>query len=783
MKMAKEEAAEKKKRSEKDETFVEEEQEEKAAERGGGGGGGKTVVVGVRMDSQSRELLTWALVKAAASGDLVVALHVLSSSGGGSAAAAKDPGGQPVAVLSVAKELDAMLAVYEGFCNLKQIDLKLKICKGSSIRKVLVKEAKAFAASLLILGVTKNSRAIGSSWVSIAKHCAKKLPNDCSVVALSDGKIVFQREAADNNRSQKKSSNDPTEVDENNDLFCLFPIVGPKKLNDTASDPSFPPEAELNGCIISHAANGLSASNGSPRSNCSICAPESDPSSLNELKEEESLDLVPVEKTEAPTSSTALTVVKDLPEARPGWPSLRRLVLTNRKSLYSEKHKASVVQWAKWLPSRYSSVHPDRKSKKSEGNTTLNLDQESGAIVPVGADLPPTPFLPSDAEGRLPEELESFRKKFSSVCRLFSYEELEQATSNFLHENLIGKGGSSSVYKGCLSDGKELAVKILKPSEDAVKDFVSEIEIITTLHHKNIIALLGFCFQNNSLMLVYDYLSRGSLEEILHGEEVNKHVLGWAERYKVAIGVAEALDYLHGGGTTEPVIHRDVKSSNILLSDDFEPQLSDFGLAKWASASSQLICSDVAGTFGYLAPEYILYGKVNEKVDVYAFGVVLLELLSGRKPISSGCPKGQESLLMWAKPILQDGDTKQLIDPGLKNEFSSDQVERMILAASLCARRLHHARPHITLVLKLLQGDNDTVEWARSEVNARADMLDDEMPNQESDIQSHLNLALLDVKDDLNSISSTDHTSDSLTSSASAENYLQWRCSHSSSFD
>ncbi|CAL9774711.1 unnamed protein product [Musa acuminata subsp. burmannicoides] len=752
MKMAKEEAAEKKKRSEKDETFVEDEQEEKAAERGGGGG--KTVVVGVRMDSQSRELLTWALVKAAASGDLVVALHVLSSSGGGSAAAAKDPGGQPVAVFSVAKELDAMLAVYEGFCNLKQIDLKLKICKGSSIRKVLVREAKAFASSLLILGVTKNSRAIGSSWVSIAKHCAKKLPNDCSVVALSDGKIVFQREAA-----------------------------GPKKLNDTASDPSFPPEAELNGCIISQAANGLSAGNGSPRSNCSICAPESDPSSLNELKEEESLDLVPVEKTEAPTSSAALTVVKDLPGARPGWPSLRRLVLTNRKSLYSEKHKASVVQWAKWLPSRYSSVHPDRKSKKSEGNTTLNLDQESGAMVPVGADLPPTPFLLSDAEGRLPEELESFRKKFSSVCRLFSYEELEQATSNFLHENLIGKGGSSSVYKGCLSDGKELAVKILKPSEDAVKDFVSEIEIITTLHHKNIIALLGFCFQNNSLMLVYDYLSRGSLEEILHGEEVNKHVLGWAERYKVAIGVAEALDYLHGGGTTEPVIHRDVKSSNILLSDDFEPQLSDFGLAKWASASSQLICSDVAGTFGYLAPEYILYGKVNEKVDVYAFGVVLLELLSGRKPISSGCPKGQESLLMWAKPILQDGDTKQLIDPGLKNEFSSDQVERMILAASLCARRLHHARPHITLVLKLLQGDDDTVEWARSEVNARADMLDDEMPNQESDIQSHLNLALLDVKDDLNSISCTDHTSDSLTSSASAENYLQWRCSRSSSFD
>ncbi|RWW31521.1 hypothetical protein BHE74_00056303, partial [Ensete ventricosum] len=355
--------------------------------------------------------------------------------------------------------------------------------------------------------------------------------------------------------------------------------------------------------------------------------------------------------------------------------------------------------------------------------------------------------------------------------------------------NLIGNGGSSSVYKGHLSDGKELAVKILKPSEVAVKEFVSEIEIITTLHHKHIIPLLGFCMENNSLMLVYEYVSQGNLEEILHvidmlGEEENKHFLSWPERYKVAIGVAEALDYLHGGGSIRPVIHRDVKSSNILLSDNFEPQLSDFGLAKWASATTlQPICSDVAGTFGYLAPEYILYGKVNEKIDIYAFGVVLLELLSGRKPISSGCPKGQESLVMWAKPILQDGDVKQLIDPALKNDFNSDQAERMILAASLCVRRLHRARPSMSIVLKLLQGDDDTVKWARSEVTSRADVLDDEMPNLESDIRSHLNLALLDVEDDSISVSSTDHTVDSLTVSTSVENYLQWRWSRSSSFD
>lgn len=139
-------------------------------------------------------------------------------------------------------------------------------------------------------------------------------------------------------------------------------------------------------------------------------------------------------------------------------------------------------------------------------------------------------------------------------------------------ENLIGKGGSSRVYKGFLPDGKELAVKILKQSEDVINEFVLEIEIITTLNHKNIISLLGFCFDDNNLLLVYDFLSRGSLEENLHGNKKSKIGFGWSERYKVALGVAEALDYLHKG-SAQTVIHRDVKSSNILLSEDFEPQV------------------------------------------------------------------------------------------------------------------------------------------------------------------------------------------------------------------
>uniref|UniRef100_A0A5B7BQY2 Putative L-type lectin-domain containing receptor kinase II.1 n=1 Tax=Davidia involucrata TaxID=16924 RepID=A0A5B7BQY2_DAVIN len=343
--------------------------------------------------------------------------------------------------------------------------------------------------------------------------------------------------------------------------------------------------------------------------------------------------------------------------------------------------------------------------------------------------------------------------------------------------NLIGKGGSSQVYQGCLPDGKELAVKILKPSEDVLKEFVLEIEIITALHHKNIISLFGFCFEDNNLLLVYDFLSRGSLEENLHGSKKNPLEFGWTDRYKVAVGVAEALDYLHNR-CAKPVIHRDVKSSNILLSDDFEPQLSDFGLAKWASTTtSHITCTDVAGTFGYLAPEYFLYGKVNDKIDAYAFGVVLLELLSGRKPISSDYPKGQESLVMWAKPILNGGKVALLLDPSLGNNYDPDQIERMALAATLCIRRAPRARPKMSLVLKLLQGDAEVTKWARLQVNASegSDMLDDEAFPR-SNLQSHLNLALLDVEEDSLSMSSIEQ-------SVSLEDYLQGRWSRSSSFD
>ncbi|OVA15181.1 Protein kinase domain [Macleaya cordata] len=740
------------------------------------------------MDQQSRELLTWALVKVAQPGDRVIALHVLNNT-----TEILDRDGKS-SLLPLVKAFDSVLAVYKGFCNLKQVDLKLKICRGSSsIRKVLVREAKSYCASKVIVGTSTKKKhyhhgvmMITSSSTSVAKYCARKLSKDFSVLAVNNGKIVFQRESSSSTTTDTSCSRGAEDHRVHQNLLWAFHRTLSKKCK------------ELNNSTTANSNQGTTSLKKKMKK-CTICSlisvlPENPNNFSTQLAEESSsgdgsvdnsMALVPIQTLEAASSSISL-LIREVPELRPGWPLLQREILSNQQKVQRSTFKEiSVVQWAMQLPCRLSSlsvVHPDDQHGSSTNHfdqkeqRSPSLDGESGAIVLVGENPVSSPSSSCrDFRKNLPKELESLHEKFSSTCRLFTYLELQSATSNFMPEKLIGKGGSSQVYKGSLPDGHELAVKIMKQSEDVVKEFVLEIEIITALHHKNIISLSGFCFEKDNLLLVYDFLSRGCLEENLHGNKENTP-LGWKERFKVAIGVAEALDYLHSN--EQAVIHRDVKSSNILLSDDFEPQLSDFGLAKWASTtSSHITCTDVAGTFGYLAPEYFMYGKVNEKIDVYAFGVVLLELLSGRKPISSLYPKGQESLVMWAKPILNGGKVSQLLDPKLGDNYDHDQMEWIVLAATLCIRHEPRSRPRMNLVLKLLNGDAEVIKWSRLQLSASDafDGLEKESfppPN----IRSHLNLALLDVEDDSLSVSSIEQ-------GISLEEYLQGRWSRSSSFD
>jgi serine/threonine protein kinase len=663
------------------------------------------------------------------------------------------------------------------------VDLKLKLCRGSSARKILVREAKSFSATKVLVGISKSHHAIRSS-ASVAKYIAKKLSKDCWVIAVNNGKILFQKEGSPSSTiNQSQGKEDVRRITLLNVLQRSVTLNKTTKVVSHSEEDSNSKEEEEDQACGQNLRQVLAAAR---LENCSVCGFDSlspndttTPGKLSGASDfdrsedddecNKAMEIVPVNGSEDSGGSVTM-LVRKLPEPRPGWPLLRRAVSTLGQSV--TPHKIPVVQWALKLPPR------DTKQlgyDSSEDNlSTLN------ALVPFGINSITNKSIPDNSPRKLPEELEGLYERFSSTCRFFKYKELVSVTSNFSADNFIGKGGSSRVFRGCLSNGRVVAVKILKQTEDVLNDFVAEIEIITTLHHKNIISLLGFCFEDHNLLLVYNYLSRGSLEENLHGNKKDPLAFCWSERYKVAVGVAEALDYLHNTAS-QPVIHRDVKSSNILLSDDFEPQLSDFGLARWASISTtHIICSDVAGTFGYLAPEYFMYGKVNDKIDVYAFGVVLLELLSGRKPISSGCPKGQESLVMWAKPILDDGKYSQLLDPSLRdnNNNNDDQMQRMALAATLCIRRSPQARPKMSIVLKLLKGDEDTLEWAMQQVNSsseESEMLKDEQC-QRSNLQSHLNLALLDVEDDSISMGSIEQ-------GVSVEDYLKGRTSRSSSFD
>ncbi|KAI4373312.1 hypothetical protein MLD38_011448 [Melastoma candidum] len=284
----------------------------------------------------------------------------------------------------------------------------------------------------------------------------------------------------------------------------------------------------------------------------------------------------------------------------------------------------------------------------------------------------------------------------------FTYEELVLATNGFADENLLGEGGFGSVYKGYLPDGKEIAVKQLKiGSGQGDREFKAEVEIISRIHHRHLVSLVGYCIAENQRLLVYDYVPNNTLYFHLHGKD--RPTLDWATRVKVAAGAARGLAYLHEGCHPR-IIHRDIKSSNILLDNNFEARVSDFGLAKLALDSNTHITTRVMGTFGYMAPEYASSGKLTEKSDVFSFGVVLLELITGRKPVDQSQPLGDESLVEWARPLLsqalENEDCGGLVDPRLESNYVEPELFQLIEAAAACVRHSAAKRPRMGQVVR-----------------------------------------------------------------------------------
>ncbi|XP_026398418.1 proline-rich receptor-like protein kinase PERK1 [Papaver somniferum] len=287
----------------------------------------------------------------------------------------------------------------------------------------------------------------------------------------------------------------------------------------------------------------------------------------------------------------------------------------------------------------------------------------------------------------------------------FAYNELSQATNGFSTANLLGQGGFGYVHKGVLPNGKVVAVKSLKSgSGQGEREFQAEVDIISRVHHRHLVSLVGYCIAGGQRMLVYEFVPNKTLEFHLHGN--GNPVMGWSNRLKIALGAAKGLAYLHEDCHPR-IIHRDIKSANILIDNNFEAMVADFGLAKLSQDNYTHVSTRIMGTFGYLAPEYASSGKLTEKSDVFSFGVMLLELITGRRPIDTTNAYMEDSLVDWARPIITnpDGGFQELVDPRLEGNYDLGEMSCMVACASASIRHSARRRPKMSQIVRALEGD------------------------------------------------------------------------------
>ncbi|KAM3337796.1 putative serine/threonine-protein kinase PBL21 [Capsicum galapagoense] len=291
----------------------------------------------------------------------------------------------------------------------------------------------------------------------------------------------------------------------------------------------------------------------------------------------------------------------------------------------------------------------------------------------------------------------------NNVARSFAFKELATATQNFREANLIGEGGFGSVYKGRLDSGLIVAIKQLNlEGLQGNQEFVVEVLMLSLMHHKNLVNLIGYCTHGEQRLLVYEFMPMGSLEYHLFDLELGTKPLSWKTRLKIAAGAAHGLEYLHKANP--PVIYRDLKSSNILLDNEFNPKLSDFGLAKLGPVGDNThVSTRVMGTYGYCAPEYAMTGKLTLKSDIYSFGVVLLELITGRKAYDISKKPGEQNLVVWSTPFLKDRRKYvHMVDPMLDGQFSSRCLHHAVAVTAMCLQEQANFRPSITDIVTAL---------------------------------------------------------------------------------
>ncbi|KAD6794670.1 hypothetical protein E3N88_05566 [Mikania micrantha] len=369
----------------------------------------------------------------------------------------------------------------------------------------------------------------------------------------------------------------------------------------------------------------------------------------------------------------------------------RRRALADDPQGFKDGFGSATQNWLQNVP-------PPKENKN--GLPQKSTDSPSNfQLSSLGSSAPPQPHSTSSTGSEKPNPMNIDYRNNKTI---FTYEELANAADGFSQANLLGQGGFGYVHKGILLNGEEVAIKQLKiGSGQGEREFQAEVATISRVHHKHLVSLVGYCTSGLQRMLVYEFVPNNTLEFHLHGN--GNELLSWDMRMKIALGSAKGLAYLHEDCQPK-IIHRDIKSANILLDSNFEPKVADFGLARFTPETDTHVSTRVMGTFGYLAPEYALTGKLTEKSDVFSFGVMLLELITGRRPID----KAQfldDNIVDWARPLLtqalEDGNFSTLADGRLQNNYDCSEMSRMITCAAACVRHLARQRPSMSQVLLL----------------------------------------------------------------------------------
>ncbi|XP_031127570.1 BRASSINOSTEROID INSENSITIVE 1-associated receptor kinase 1-like, partial [Ipomoea triloba] len=316
----------------------------------------------------------------------------------------------------------------------------------------------------------------------------------------------------------------------------------------------------------------------------------------------------------------------------------------------------------------------------------------------------------------------------------FSLRELEIATDNFSNSNILGRGGFGKVYKGRLADGSLVAVKRRKEerTQGGEMQFQIEVELISMLVHRNLLRLLGFCMTPTERLLVYPYMANGSLASHLRERRDSDTPLDWAKKKRISLGAARGLAYLHDHCDPK-IIHRDAKAANILLDEEYEAVVGNFGLAKYIDYNDIHVTTAVRGTIGHIAPEYLSTGKLSDKTDVFGYGVMLLEIISGQMAFDLARLANDDDamLLDWVKELLKDKKYETLVDTDLQGGFVEEEVEQLIQVALLCTQNSPLERPKMSEVVRMLEGDGLAEKWEewQKKETFRADLIDNSTSN------------------------------------------------------